>query len=170
MPTSPIDTGHLMDSIAIRDRIGFYFMALDRGDEAGVRDCFSPDLVATYHQRPPLLGREALMDSVIRPFLARLHQGEVRLCSHLMGNFHLERLDGDIAECETYATATHVLPDPADPSQSRLRMMSLRYLDRLRRTPTLWQIDRRVQTLDWTCELPATQATVFAQRIMARQP
>ena len=47
---------------------------------------------------------------------------------------------------------------------------SLRYLDRLRKTAAGWRICDRVQTLDWSGEMPATFAGAFSERITAMLP
>lgn len=167
MSNPKIDSQYLLDYAAIRDLQERYFMAVDRGDVAGVRDCFSSDVHATYHMKPVMLGLDAMMDQTILPFFARLKSAEVKVSTHFMGNFRIERLEGDVAECEAYAIATHVLPDPAGKAHSLLRTISLRYLDRLQRTGACWKITKRVQTLDWACELPATNATPLAQRVMS---
>jgi ribosomal protein L30/L7E len=79
-----------------------------------------------------------------------------------MGNFRIERLDMDVAETEAYAIAVHVLPATPD----TLRMLSLRYIDRLVRRPDGWKIAKRVQTVEWGCAIPATTAATLAQRVM----
>ena len=158
-----IDNQYLLDYAAIRDVHERYFMAVDRGDETGVRDCFTNDVHATYHMKPVMHGLDAMMDQTILPFFGRLKTGEVKVSTHFMGNFRIERLEGSIAETELYAIAVHVLPDTPD----KLRTVSLRYLDRLARSATGWKISEREQTLDWSCELPASYATMLAQRVMA---
>ncbi|MBM3346368.1 MAG: nuclear transport factor 2 family protein [Betaproteobacteria bacterium] len=162
-----INNQYLLDYAAIRDVQERYFMAVDRGDVAGVRECFTSDVHAAYHMKPVMLGLDAMMDQTILPFFGRLKTAEVKVSTHFMGNFRIERLEGDTAECEAYAIATHVLPDPEGQSHSRLRTISLRYLDRLARTGAGWKISKRVQTLDWACELPGTNATPMAQRVMS---
>lgn len=167
MPIATVNNQYLLDYAAIRDVVEFYFMAVDRADDPGVCSCFTADLESTYHQRATLYGLDAMMDQIIRPFFDRLKKGEVKVSTHFMGNFRLENLQGDVAHSEVYAIATHVLPDPEGKSHSRLRTVSLRYLDRLKRTSAGWRIDKRVQTLDWACELPGTNATPLPQRVMA---
>ncbi len=167
MANPKIDNQFLLDYAAIRDIQERYFMAVDRGDVQGVRDCFTDDVHATYHLKPVMLGLDAMMDQTILPFFGRLKSGEVKVSTHFMGNFRLERLAGDVAECEVYAIATHVLPDAEGKSHSRLRTISLRYLDRLKRTEAGWKISMRVQTLDWGCEMAGSNATPFAQRVFA---
>jgi hypothetical protein len=49
-------------------------------------------------------------------------------------------------------------------------MRSLRYLDRLRKTNDGWRICDRVQTLDWSCEAPATHATAMSARLTRTLP
>lgn len=167
MPNPKIDNPFLLDYAAIRDVQERYFMAVDRGDVQGVRDCFTDDVHATYHMKPVMLGLDAMMDQTILPFFERLKKAEVKVSTHFMGNFRIERLEGDAAESEVYAIATHVLPDESGKAHSMLRTISLRYLDRLKRTHSGWKVCMRVQTLDWACEIPATNATPLAQRVMS---
>ena len=162
-----IDNQYLLDYAAIRDVHERYFMAVDRADVAGVRNCFNSDVHATYHMKPVMHGLDAMMDQTILPFFERLKKAEVKVSTHFMGNFRIERLEGDAAESEVYAIATHVLPDESGQSHSKLRTVSLRYLDRLKRTSSGWRVSMRVQTLDWACEMPAINATPLAQRVMS---
>ena len=163
MPQPRYDSQYLADAAAIRDVHERYFQAVDRADVAGVRACFAANVDATYHMRPLIRGLDAMMEAIILPFFGKLKAGTTKVSTHFMGNFRIERLEGDVAETEAYAIAIHVLAgDAAD----QLSVMSMRYLDRLRRTPDGWNIVTRVQTLDWKCELPASFAMTLAQRVM----
>ena len=55
MSNPKIDPQFLLDYAAIRDIQERYFMAVDRGDVQGVRDCFTDDVHATYHLKPAML-------------------------------------------------------------------------------------------------------------------
>ena len=90
--------------------------------------------------------------------------GDWKITTHFMGNLNFNRLEGDTAETETNAIAFLVLPETP---KELVTMRSLRYLDRLRRTPDGWLICERQHTLDWSCELQADFAVSLAQRIKA---
>jgi len=79
-----------------------------------------------------------------------------------MGNLSFIRLEGDVAETETYALA--LLVEPAN-GVDLVAVRSLRYLDRMRREESGWRISDRIHTLDWSCQVPATFAITLAQRI-----
>ena len=158
-----IDAQYPVHYAAIRDVHERYFMAVDRGDVAGVRACFAKDLEATYHQRETMKSLDAMMDQTMLPFFERLKSGAVKVSTHFMGNFRIERLAGVTAETETYAIAIHIVAGTADVA----RVMSLRYLDRLAYATGGWAITKRVQTLDWNCEVPAGFAQTMATRVMA---
>jgi len=161
MPQQRNDVQYLLDRAEIHDVIARYFQALDRGEPDGVRNCFTADVQAVYDERPRTQGIDALMGGV-RTF-RRIASGEMKLTTHFMGNFNISRLEGDVAETETNTIAFLVLAGKPD----RVAMRSLRYLDRLRRTPEGWKISERQHTLDWSCELEANYALTMAQRILA---
>jgi hypothetical protein len=50
----------------------------------------------------------------------------------------------------------------------QVTMRSLRYLDKLRRTPDGWRICERLHTLDWSCHVPTSYSVSIGQRMMAR--
>jgi ketosteroid isomerase-like protein len=163
MPHPKIDSKYQSDYLALRDVQERYFQAVDRGDVNGVRACFAPDLEATYHTRPTMRGLDAMMDATILPFFGKLKAGTTKVSTHFMGNFRIELLEGDVAETETYAIAVHVL---GGGTTDQLSVMSMRYIDRLKRSPGGWSIVTRVQTMDWKTELPAAFAMTMAKRVM----
>ncbi len=171
MPAQTIDLQNLIDRAAIHDVLARYFQGLDRGDQDQVRSCFTTDVQAWYDGRPPARGVEEVMAA----FLAFANQksGDWKITTHFMGNLNFNSLEQDIAEIETNAIAFLVLPGkdtPETPAAEHVAMRSLRYLDRLRRTPVGWKICERMHTLDWSCDVPTDFATTTAQRLTARPP
>lgn len=157
-----IDMQFLIDRAAIYELHATYFQGLDSADEAQVRGCFTPDVQAVYHGRPLAGGLDALMQDSLLPFFGRLESGHTKIATHFMGNFKLQRLEGDAAETEVYAIAFGVRSlQPRD----EVAMMSLRYMDRLRRTAEGWKICARVQSMDWSCQPPATTTMTMARRV-----
>ena len=158
-----IDNQYLLDHAAIHDLHMRYFQGLDSGKREQVVACFTADVQAIYHGRPVARGIDALMADSLDPFYRRLDSGHTRIATHFMGNFKIERLEGDQAETEVYAIAFGVRAlQPRD----EVAMMSLRYMDRLVRTADGWKIRMRVQSMDWSCQPPATTTMNMAQRVM----
>lgn len=154
---------YLLDRAAIHDVLARYYQGLDQGNQEQVRNCFTEDIRAKFDDRPLAVGRDALMDNF---FVFKNHQsGAWKITTHFMGNLNFNRLDGDIAETETNAIAFLVLPETP---RELVTMRSLRYLDRLRRTPQGWRICERQHTLDWSCHVPTSYSLSIGQRLMTR--
>jgi len=163
MPEIRFDQQYLMDHAGIHSLHVRYFQGLDSGNRAQVVDCFTPDVQAICHSRPPACGIDVLMADSLDPFFTRLATQHTKIATHFMGNFKIDRLEGDVADTEVYAIAFGVRAlSPHD----EVAMMSLRYMDRLRRTPQGWKICMRVQSMDWSCQLPVTTTMTMAQRVM----
>jgi hypothetical protein len=163
MPSVRIDQQYLVDQAAIHDLHVRYFQGLDSGNRAQVVECFLPEVQAIYHNRPLARGIDALMADSLDPFFTRIASGHTRIATHFMGNFRIDRLEGDVADTEVYAIAFGVRAlSPVD----EVAMMSLRYMDRLLRTPDGWKIAQRVQSMDWSCQPPAATSMTMATRVM----
>ena len=162
MPLLVVDNQYLLDHAAILQLHVTYFQGLDSGLRDQVVACFTQDVQAIYHNRPLADGIDALMADSLDPFFARITTGHTHIATHFMGNFKLERLEGDVAESEVYAIAYGVRNLP---SGNEVAMMSLRYMDRLRRTPQGWKICARVQSMDWSCQPPAITTMNMSTRV-----
>ena len=160
MPEQPLDLQRLLDRAAIQDVLVRYFQGIDAANAQQVRSCFTDDVRAGYDGRSSVNGIEALMGS----FLAFRNRasGQWKATTHFLGNLSFKLLRDDSAETECYAFACLVTPGAAS---DQLTVRSLRYLDRLRKTKQGWRICDRVQTLDWSCEMPASFAAAFSSRI-----
>lgn len=155
----------LVDRAAIQDLHVRYFQGIDAADPEQVRSCFTADVRADYDRRRFVHGIDELM-AVFQAFAKRA-SGEWKSTTHFMGNLIFRSLADTSAETELYAFACLVTAG-AGPDVVTIR--SLRYLDRLRKTAAGWQICDRVQTLDWSGEMPATFAGAFAERVTAMLP
>ena len=163
MSAQPVTLQHLLDRAAIHDVLARYFQGLDQGKPDLVRSCFTDDIQANYDDRPPARGIEAMMSSLTA--FRKQQSGEWKVNTHFMGNLNFNLLEADVAETETNAIACLVLGGgPAD----QVALRSLRYLDRLRRTPDGWKLCERQHTLDWSYQVPATFAVTMAQRVLTR--
>ena len=155
MSQHPKEIQTLLDRAAIHDVLSRYYQGLDQGNQDQVRRCFTEDVCAKFDDRPLAVGIDAVMEGFV---VFRNHQsGAWKITTHFMGNLNYNLLDGDVAETETNAIAFLVLPDVP---KEQVTMRSLRYLDRLRRTPDGWKICARQHTLDWSCHVQIGRAHV----------
>jgi uncharacterized protein YejL (UPF0352 family) len=163
MPQPALDLQMLLDRAAIHDVLARYYQGLDQGDQEKVRKCFTEDIRAKFDDRPLVVGLDALMDNF---HVFKNHKsGAWKITTHFMGNLNYNLIQGDVAETETNAIAFLVLPDTP---KEQVTMRSLRYLDRLRRTPQGWRICERQHTLDWSCHVPTSYSLAIGQRLMKR--
>lgn len=125
------------DRAAIRDLVARYAIAVDRKDWAAVRACFTADATCDYVW---FRGDVATVVGHIERGLARFER-----TMHLVGT-HLAEVSGDAAAAETYALCHHRLRT-ADGAVDRV--VGLRYLDALVRTPDGWRIRRRDVAVDF---------------------
>ena len=165
MTQPSVEIQRLVDRAAIHDLHVRYFQGIDAADRAAVRSCFTEDVRADYDRRRFVQGIDELMD-VFQAFRKRA-SGDWKATTHFMGNLIYRALAHDAAETEVYALALLVTPGTGC---DQVAMRSLRYLDRLRRSGEGWRICDRVQTLDWSCEVPASFAATFSDRITATLP
>ena len=70
------------------------------------------------------------------------------------------RIDGDIAQVDTYCVAHHVSKPDDDQQQSDI-VLGLRYVDRFERRGGTWLIAKRVCAFDWTYTLQLDAARSF---------
>jgi hypothetical protein len=165
MAQASSDIQHLIDRAAIQQLHARYFQGLDSCNPEQVRSCFTDDVRCHYDKRIPTRGLDDLMASL--QFFNKLRAGEMRITTHFMGNFNLLSLEGGVAETETNAIAFLVEPKAG---ADLVAMRSLRYLDRMRREKSGWQISDRIHTLDWSCQVPANFAINVAQRVSTLPP
>jgi len=160
------DIQTLLDRAAIHDVIARYYQGLDQSNPEQVRACFTEDVRTKFDDRPATQGIEELMAS----FLAfKKHKsGEWKITTHFMGNLNFNMLEGDVAETETNAVAFVVLPASSAVAKDQVAMRSLRYLDRLRRTPQGWRICERQHTLDWSCHVSTSSSVSIGERLQQR--
>ncbi len=166
MAHTPKDLQTLLDRAAIHDVLSRYYQGLDQGNQDQVRRCFTEDVRAKFDDRPLAVGIDAVMEGFT---VFRNHQsGAWKITTHFMGNLNYNLLEGDVAETETNAIAFLVLPGASPDAKEQVTMRSLRYLDRLRRTPDGWRICERQHTLDWSCHVPTSYSVSIGQRLLKR--
>ena len=64
------------------------------------------------------------------------------------------RVDGDVAQCDTYCVAHHVSADSD-------MVLGLRYVDRFERRDGRWLIAKRVCAFDWSYTVPYDPSTKY---------
>jgi ketosteroid isomerase-like protein len=135
----------LVDRQAIVDVCTAYALALDSRNWARLRECFTPDAVATYAPASGDTGYEAI-EAACRAALEPLAASQ-----HLLGN-HLVELDGDRASSTCYFQAQHIGDGLDGGSQY---VVAGRYDDTLVRTDAGWRIAHRDLIVMWTSGNPA---------------
>ena len=166
--TTPKDLAYLIAKDDIKEVLARYFQGLDRSDRAQVKDCFTDDVVSHYDGRSSMrsgdssarVGIDALMNSLVT--FDRHQSGEWKITTHFMGNFSLLSLEDNLAQTETNAIA-YIVTD--EHGTNTVTMRSLRYLDRLRKTPQGWKICARTHTLDWSAQTPTNFHLTMPQRV-----
>jgi hypothetical protein len=135
-PAPPVtDARALQDALAIRDLIYRYARGVDRRDVDLVRSCFTADCG---YEGALATGKIAAMLAALPAAMARY-----RSTLHFMGEPTIA-IDGDRAQATTSTVAYHVPPE----GTTGLRIVAVRYEDRLERTSGGWRIaTRRVQRL-----------------------
>jgi hypothetical protein len=147
----------------IRDVLMRYFHGADRGEVDVVRNCFTEDVCAQYEGRPAVRGVDALMAQIA--LFANLENGSCTVATHFAGNLVFGNASAEFAETEN-----NVLACLVSATGPTVAIRSLRYLDRLKRVNGEWKIFARIHTLDWSCELPATFARPFPEKISTFPP
>lgn len=127
---------------AIAEVVMRYVRAVDRRDEAMLRDCFHSD--ATH--------RHGAFEGLSSEFCARAMTivGDLVLTHHQLGPISIE-VDGERAFVETYFTSYHrfgaVPPPGGQPHEDRI--MGGRYVDRFERRDGVWKIAHREGVNEW---------------------
>jgi ketosteroid isomerase-like protein len=131
MSTHDLDTS---DEIQVRAAVQRYAFAIDAMDYDALRDVFTPDATAQYHQHPLLTGNQSIAD-----FLKE-RVGDTIWHQHFISVTRVE-LSGDTAQADSafIAHATkHSIP-------GKVRMTLGSYHDRLARTSDGWRVAHRDQ-------------------------
>lgn len=129
----------LLDRDAIRRLQIRYFRGVDRHDLAMVTDCYWPEAEGDFKAwQGRMVEQPAFASALLKAHYANTN--------HVMGQCHIE-LAGDKATSETYAIASHHLPDRG-PGKAMTDIMWCRYVDRLERRNGEWRIAHRTFIVD----------------------
>jgi 3-phenylpropionate/cinnamic acid dioxygenase small subunit len=147
----------LEDRVAINDLIIRYAEAVDNHDDAALASCFTDDAEATF-AGVAVPGRGG---AAIVAFLGSLPGGSAGTgapmkTSHLFTNVVIN-IDGDEAEARSRAAVYSVRGNP-----EQVRVRSISYQDRMRRTPDGWRIANRVHSAAWEGAMESVPITPLA--------
>jgi hypothetical protein len=145
-----------LEIVAIVTRYGH---ALDRRDRVLLETCFHPD---SSHRHGPFTGSSADFIGFAMDFL-----NAIGPTHHHLAAPHI-RLEGDVAQVETYFVAYHRIPEttPFDGAFAGVGapqdlFIGGRYVDRFARRAGVWKIASRIGVHDWQRLTPAADAGFF---------
>lgn len=150
-PTLGLD--ELVTREHIRDVIKRLARGTDRLDEELMASCYHPDGFDDHNSFRGTGIEFARWVVEVLPHFAATH--------HFIADPHFRRIEGDLADVDTYCVAHHV-SRPDDAEQATDMILALRYVDRFERRNGEWLIARRVCVFDWTYTVPFDSAVSFA--------
>ena len=140
-----MDLQQLLDRAEITDVVKRLARGTDRLDEALMASCYHPDGFDDHNSFRGSGADFARWVCEVLPYFDATH--------HMIGDPYI-RLDGDVAQVDTYCQAHHV-------RQGSDMVLGLRYVDRFERRSGQWLIARRVCAFDWTLTVAFDPATGF---------
>jgi len=118
----------------------------DRLDEAMMASCYHPDGFDDHNSFRGSGADFAKWVCEVLPHFEATH--------HFVADPYI-RIDGDVAQVDTYCEAHHV-------GERTDMVLGLRYVDRFERRGGTWRIAKRVCAFDWTYTIPFDPAQKFA--------
>ena len=143
MNSYPPELQELIDREAIRDCILRYTRGLDREDETLLRSAFHADARDDHGN---FIG--PAQDFPTRKSRTNLRWSNYQ---HYVSNQTIE-IDNDTAHTETYFLAALKRPDDI------MNLVGGRYIDRAERRGGTWAIADRVVIIEWSIDVPSSQA------------
>ncbi len=145
-----------LEALQAREEIGDVIKRLARGtdrlDEQLMASCYHPDGFDDHNSfRGSGTEFAAWVCQVLPHFAATMH---------FIGSPYI-RLDGDVADVDTYCVAHHIERRGTDGRQQDM-ILGLRYVDRFERRDGRWLIAKRVCAFDWTYKVPFDPEAQFA--------
>jgi hypothetical protein len=129
----------LIDRDAIRRIQERYLRGIDRHDIAMIENIYWPEAQGEFGR---WRGRAAELPAIASDMLKSIYANT----SHMLGQCHVD-LRGDTAVSETYALASHHLPDRG-PGKAMTDLMWCRYIDRLEKRAGEWRVIHRTFIVD----------------------
>jgi len=133
-----MDVDELIARTEITDVIKRLARGTDRLDEEMIASCYHPDGFDDHNSFRGSGSEFAKWVCEVLPHFVATH--------HVIADPAI-RIDGDVAQCDTYCTAHHVGVDTD-------MVLGLRYVDRFERRAGEWRIAKRVCAFDWTYTVP----------------
>jgi len=133
-----MDVDDLIARAEITDVIKRLARGTDRLDEALMASCYHPDGYDDHNSFRGSGTEFAKWVCEVLPHFVATH--------HFIADPAI-RIDGDVAQCDTYCIAHHVGVDTD-------MVLGLRYVDRFERRDGTWLIAKRVCAFDWTYTVP----------------
>jgi hypothetical protein len=140
-----MDVDELIARQEITDVVKRLARGTDRLDAEMIVSCYHPDGFDDHNSFRGSPAEFAAWVCEVLPHFTATH--------HFVAD-PLVRLDGDVAQVDTYCIAHHVT-DESD------TVLALRYVDRFERRDGRWLIARRVCAFDWTYTIPFDPAARF---------
>ncbi|MCU0311881.1 MAG: nuclear transport factor 2 family protein [Acidimicrobiales bacterium] len=137
----------------IRDVVKRLARGTDRLDEELMASCYHPDGTDDHNAFRGTGTEFARWVMEVLPHFAATH--------HFVADPHFRRIEGDVADTDTYCIAHHV-SRPDDDGRATDMVLALRYLDRFERRGDMWRIAERVCVFDWSYTVPFDVATAYA--------
>ena len=129
----------------IKDVIKRLARGTDRLDEELMASCYHPDGFDDHNSFRGSGTEFAKWVCDVLPHFDATH--------HFIADPYI-RVDGDVAQCDTYCIAHHVRGDSD-------MVLALRYVDRFERRGGRWLIAKRVCAFDWTYTVPIDDSKSF---------
>ena len=146
-----LTTDNLIARAEITDVIQRLARGTDRLDREAMASCYHPDGFDDHNSFRGSGDEFADWVCTVLPHFAAT--------THFIALPHI-RLDGDVAQVDTYCVAHHV--SRADESgQATDMVMALRYVDRFERRSGQWLIAKRVCAFDWNYTVAFDPAATF---------
>ena len=141
-----MDTTELAARLAIAETLALYCRGIDRCDPEQLAAAFTPDAMIDYGD-----GAKPIAET-IPGLMAGL--GSMHLTQHNISHTVM-RIDGETAKAETNCVALHLIPAPEGEIEL---VVGGRYLDKLVKRDSRWQIAERLYVMDWNRTAPSTMA------------
>lgn len=141
----PLTVDELIAREEIKDVIKRLARGTDRLDEELMASCYHPDGFDDHNSFRGDGKAFAKWVCDVLPHFEATH--------HFIADPYI-RLDGDVAQCDTYCIAHHVRGDSD-------MVLALRYVDRFEKRDGQWLIAKRVCAFDWTYTIPIDPSKRF---------
>jgi SnoaL-like domain len=152
MPADNRRLQELLDREEIHDVLKRLARGTDRLDAEMMASCYHPD---GFDDHNSFRGSGKEFAAWVLEALASFHATMHFIASPAI------RIEGDIAQCDTYCVAHHVSKPDENQRQTDI-VLGLRYVDRFERRDGAWLIAKRICAFDWTYTLEVDAIRSFS--------